>query len=70
MVLKCMGVLQTAIGHLKNHIEYPATREQAVAACNNFMDVPKEDAEWFASNLPEGTYNRPEDIVTALLSKA
>ncbi|MBM3897956.1 MAG: hypothetical protein FJ358_05470 [Thaumarchaeota archaeon] len=64
-----MGVIQTALDHLKNHIEYPATREEAVAACNNFMDVPKEDADWFAKNLPNGTYKKPEDLVVALLKK-
>ncbi|MBI2126546.1 MAG: hypothetical protein HYU02_04440 [Thaumarchaeota archaeon] len=64
-----MGVLHTAMDHLKNHIEYPATKEEAVAACNNFMDIPKEDADWFAKTLPKGTYKNPDEVVKAILQK-
>ena len=64
-----MPVLKTAIEHAKHHIMYPATKAQAVAACNNFSDVPKDDAEWFAKTLPDKTYYSAEDIMRALLDK-
>lgn len=64
-----MSIIQTALDHLKNHIEYPATREEAIAACNNFADVPKAEAEWFANNLPKGKYKNPEELVKTLLQK-
>jgi hypothetical protein len=64
-----MPVLKNAIEHAKHHIMYPATRAQAVAACNNFSDIPKDDAEWFARTLPDRTYNSADDIMHALLEK-
>ena len=56
--------------HIKRHISYPATKRQAVEACNNMMDVPAEDREWFSKNLPDRTYNSAQDLLVALLEKA
>jgi len=64
-----MGVFQTGLDHLKNHVEYPATREEAIAACNGATDMPKADSEWFAKSLPKGTYKTPTDILNALLKQ-
>ncbi len=64
-----MGVFETSLEHLKNHIEYPASREQVVAACNNMSDVPADDRDWFSNNLPEGTYSNPEEVLSAILEK-
>jgi hypothetical protein len=64
-----MAVLRAAMEHAKHHIMYPATRAQAVAACNNFSDVPKEDAEWFAKTLPDRTYRNADELMHALLEK-
>ena len=64
-----MPVLKNAIEHAKHHISYPATRAQAIAACNNFSDIPKEDAEWFAKTLPDRTYNNADEIMRALLER-
>jgi hypothetical protein len=33
------------------------------------MDIPAEDREWFAKNLPDRTYNTPQDLLAALLDK-
>ncbi len=62
-----MSTFRTAVEHAKHHIKYPASREEVVAACNNFADVPKEDATWFSKNLPKGTYRNPEQVFKALL---
>ena len=50
-------------------MEYPGMKRQLIEACNNMMDVPAEDREWFAKNLPDRTYNNAEDVLRALLDK-
>ena len=57
------------LGHLKNHVRYPANRSQVVAACNNMSDAPAEDKEWVMKSLPEGTYRSADEVVSALLRK-
>ncbi len=64
-----MGAFATSLEHLKNHIEYPASREQVVAACNNMSDVPADDRDWFSDNLPAGTYSNAGEVLSAILEK-
>lgn len=64
-----MSRLSDELGHLKNHVDYPASRSEVVAACNNMSDLVEEDREWFSKNLPEGRYSKAEDVLTALLNK-
>jgi hypothetical protein len=33
------------------------------------IDIPAEDREWFAKNLPDRTYNNALDVLGALLDK-
>lgn len=66
---KKLSWLATDIGHLKNHIDYPATTEQVLEACNNMSDLPKDDSNWIKTTLPEGTYKSPEEVVEALFKK-
>jgi hypothetical protein len=65
-----MTNLQEELGHIKNHITYPASKQQVVAACNNMSDVPSEDRTWVSKSLPDQTFRAPEDVVTALLKQA
>lgn len=65
-----MSKLAQELGHLKNHVNYPASRSQVVAACNDMSDAPAEDRDWVTKNLPEGNYRTPAEVVTALLAKA
>jgi len=65
-----MSNLQEELGHIKNHVTYPASKQQVVAACNNMSDVPSEDKTFVSSSLPDQTFNKPEDVVNALLRKA
>jgi hypothetical protein len=65
-----MSKLAEVLGHIKNHVKYPASRQQVVEACNNMSDIPSEDKEWVSKSLPDGTYKAPEDVMTALLRKA
>jgi hypothetical protein len=62
--------LQEELGHIKNHIKYPASKQQVVAACNNMSDVPSDDKDWVSQSLPDQTFRGPEDVVNALMKKA
>lgn len=64
-----MATLAEELGHLKHHVTYPANRKQVTEACNNMMDVPSADREWFSKTLPEGTYKSADDVVSAILRK-
>jgi hypothetical protein len=64
-----MSRLAEELGHIKNHVTYPASRQEVVDACNGMADVPTEDKNWFSMSLPDGTYRAPEDVMTALLKK-
>jgi len=65
-----MTSLQEELGHIKNHVDYPASRQQVVEACNNMSDVPTHDREWVSKSLPDQTYRGPEDVINALMKKA
>jgi len=64
-----MPSLAEELGHLKNHVKYPASRAQVIAACNNMSDMHSVNAAWFQKALPEGTYNGPHEVLGALLKK-
>lgn len=64
-----MSNLETELGHLKRHINYPADKKAIVEACNNMSDVPVEDRNWFSKTIPEGRYTGPEEVLKALLNK-
>jgi hypothetical protein len=51
--------------HLQ-HLLYPSTKSQLVAACNKMAEMPEFDRKWIADNLPEGRYEHPEDVIRAL----
>ncbi len=55
--------------HLKHDVSYPSNRSGVVTACNNMSDVNEEDREWVTKMLPEGNYNNPSEVLTALLAK-
>lgn len=57
---------QNVIQHLREHQQYPATRDELVAECDELSDFSMEDKEWFKKNLPEGTYKSAEEVMKAL----
>jgi hypothetical protein len=57
------------LGHLKNHVSYPASRAQVVAACNNMSHIETSNRDWFVKSLPEGNYKSPSEVISALLTK-
>jgi hypothetical protein len=52
--------------HLREHQQYPATKAELIAACNNLMDFQDNEKKWFASAVPEGTYKSADDVIKAL----
>lgn len=53
------------IEHL-GHVDYPAKGKDLIQACNNMIDVPKADREWFVNNLPDRTYYNADEIKKVL----
>ena len=65
-----MNDTKGVIKHLREHQEYPATKEEMVEECDGLSDFSDEDKEWFTDNLPDGTYNSADEVIKALkLSK-
>lgn len=62
--------VHAALKHAKRDIRYPVTKDQFMKACNNLSDVPPADKEWLDKNLPDRTYNNPNEVFSALLDKA
>ncbi len=52
--------------HLKDHMTYPATKDELVAACNNMSDFSEGDKKSFAETPPEGTYKSAEEVAIAI----
>jgi hypothetical protein len=55
-----------AIKHLQTHMDYPATKEELVAAFDDLSDFSDMDKEWFGENLPEGVYDSADNVIQAL----
>jgi len=55
-----------AIGHLKNHQKYPATREDLIKECDGLSDFSNEDKNWFKSHLMDKTYNSADEVIKEL----
>ena len=47
-------------------LQYPATREQVLAASEQAPDFTASEKKWVSTNLPEGTYGTPEEVLNAL----
>lgn len=52
--------------HLREHIKWPATKQELVDACNKMSDIQEEDREMFRKTLPEGTYKDADEVIKAL----
>lgn len=61
-----MKDMQNVMNHLRNDQEYPATKAELVAQCDNLSDFSEEDKTWFEEHLEDKTYNSPEEVMMAL----
>jgi hypothetical protein len=55
-----------ATDHLKNHVKYPTTRAQVLAACADTPEFTAQEKKWFADNIPEGTFKSADEVMKAL----
>ncbi|HET6282908.1 MAG TPA: hypothetical protein VFH73_18245 [Polyangia bacterium] len=55
--------------HLREHQQYPATKAELVASCNNLVDFQADEKKWFAGALPERTYQSADEVMKALKAK-
>lgn len=52
--------------HVREHLQYPASKQQLVEACNYMEHVPKATKEWFSKTLPERSYNSADEVIRAI----
>ena len=60
-----MEMKETEI-HVREHMSYPASKDQLIQACNMMSHVPEADRKWFEETLPEGTYNSADEVLGKL----
>lgn len=61
--------LKKVTSHLKEHVTYPATRTELVAACNGLADFKSEEKEWFSAALPDRRYFSADEVLAAVGQK-
>ncbi len=61
-----MADTKTIIEHLRQHQEYPATREQLIKSFESMADFSDDDKAWFADSLPDGTYEDADRVIDVL----
>ena len=52
--------------HLAQHVEYPATRAQILAACAETPEFSAAEKRWLSEHLADGTYASATDAIAAL----
>lgn len=52
--------------HLDNHISYPASRADILAACANTPEFTDGEKRWISEHLPEGDYASASEVAGAL----
>ena len=58
--------LAAAKKHLAEHVKYPATRAEVLAACADTPEFSDAEKKWFSDNLPEGSYESADQVTSAL----
>jgi hypothetical protein len=58
--------MKKVAAHLREHVKYPATRAEILAACADTPEFTDAEKAWAAAHLPEGTYASADDVLKAL----
>lgn len=61
-----MEDIESTKAHLREHVTYPATKQDIIAACNNMSHTSADDVKEFGEKLPEGNYQSADEVITAL----
>ena len=54
------------VSHIGSDVDYPASCEQIVNACNNMSEFSADEKMWFSKALPHGTYQSSADVNKAV----
>ncbi len=57
------------LNHIKNDVRYPASKSDIMAACSGFSEVSAREREWFDLNIPDRSFDSPEEVLMALYEK-
>ena len=52
--------------HFEQHVKYPASRKEILAACADTPEFTFAQKVWLEQNLPEGNYPSATAVITAL----
>jgi hypothetical protein len=52
--------------HLREHVKYPASRQQILDSCAETPEFTDAEKAWSAAHLPEGTYASADDVLKVL----
>jgi hypothetical protein len=58
--------LEKARAHLKEHVKYPATRAEVLAACADTPEFTPSENAWFSDHLPDGSYASADEVLRSL----
>jgi hypothetical protein len=58
--------LEKTRSHLKEHVKYPATRAEVLAACADTPEFTPAEKAWFSEHLPDGSYESADDVLRSL----
>ncbi|EKD84656.1 MAG: hypothetical protein ACD_38C00179G0003 [uncultured bacterium] len=57
---------EEAVKHIDEHVMYPASKGDILAACNEMTEVPEEEKKWVSDRLPDKTYQSPQEVKAEL----
>lgn len=55
-----------AIKHFESHVQYPASRQDILAACADTPEFTAAEKQWLSDHLPERTYASAGEVVSTL----
>jgi hypothetical protein len=58
--------MKKVAAHLREHVKYPASRQQILDACAETPEFTDAEKAWAAAHLPEGTYASADDVLKVL----
>lgn len=52
--------------HIDNDVQYPASKDDLVKACDEMSDMSEKDKKWFMETLPDKQFQNPDEVKNAL----
>jgi hypothetical protein len=52
--------------HFADHVKYPATRDEVLAACAQTPEFSAGEKRWLSDNLPDKSYASADEVAAAL----